>query len=238
MDTPGDATTRTMDAKPMTGPLNVEMVHLRQLVLPQWNPRRMSDRTLENLMASIREFGFVSPVVVNRRTGEVLGGNQRVRAAAAMGMETIPVIYVDIPEAHAKALNVALNRIGGEFDVDMLEAVLRDIAAQDPDLLTLTGVDDAELEKLLEGGGTDIPMLSDTATGMAGQEEEESGTGAFMEWIEAGDSGEYPFRFGEYQGVLSRKAYRAFSEVYMRWSQAYVVRATLEGYVMYLLEGK
>ena len=79
-------------------------------------------------------FGIVEPVVVNKRTGRIVGGHQRVKAAEAQGIEQLPVVHVDLDETQEKQLNIALNRISGEFDVDKLAELLKDLEAMGADL--------------------------------------------------------------------------------------------------------
>jgi DNA modification methylase len=113
-----------------------------------YNPRRMSDEDLGALRRSLKYFGVVEPVVVNRRTGRIVGGHQRVKAAEAEGIETLPVVHVDLDEPSEKQLNLALNRIVGEFDLDRLAAVLADLEAAGADM-ALTGFTEAEIEEMV-----------------------------------------------------------------------------------------
>ena len=113
-----------------------------------YNPRRISDRALSGLRASIERFGLVEPVVWNERTGHVVGGHQRIRVLTERGDRETPVVVVDLPEAEEKALNVALNHpgISGEF-TDDLAAVLADVRDALPELYDdlLLGELEAEL---------------------------------------------------------------------------------------------
>jgi DNA modification methylase len=93
-----------------------------------YNPRKISDKAMAGLRASLDRWGIVQDVVVNRRTGHIVGGHQRVAALKAAGVKEAPVCWVDLDETEEKALNVALNNphIGGEFD-DTLQALLAEI---------------------------------------------------------------------------------------------------------------
>ena len=112
-----------------------------------YNPRKISDHDLEALRRSLRFFGTVEPIVVNQRSGHIVGGHQRVRAAEAESIETLPVVYVDLDDPSEKQLNLALNRISGEWDLEKLAAVLGDLGAAGADL-GLTGFTDAEIAEL------------------------------------------------------------------------------------------
>ena len=115
-----------------------------------YNPRKISDHDLDALRRSLRFFGTVEPVVVNRRSGRIVGGHQRVKAAEAEGIDELPVCYVDLDDPSEKQLNLALNRIHGEWDEEALERVLADLKTQGADMV-LTGFTDAELEEFLRG---------------------------------------------------------------------------------------
>ncbi len=133
-----------------------------------YNPRRISDHDLAALQRSIRFFGTVEPIVCNRRSNRIIGGHQRVRAAQAEGLEEFPVVWVDLDEPSEKQLNLALNRISGDWDDEKLRAVLAELNAEGADL-ALTGFDDTELENLLaamtetpQGGVEPAPILPPT----------------------------------------------------------------------------
>ena len=109
-----------------------------------YNPRTISDADLAALRRSLRYFGIVEPVVANKRTNRIVGGHQRLKAAQAEGIEDFPVVWVDLDEPSEKQLNVALNKISGEFDETALAALLRDLEAEGADL-TLTGFSDDKI---------------------------------------------------------------------------------------------
>lgn len=113
-----------------------------------YNPRKISPRELEKLAASIREHGFVEPVVINK-DGTIIGGHQRVKAAALLGMTDVPVAIVDIPKNHEQTLNLALNRIRGEFDEKLLVELITSLAEDDR---KRTGFDESEIATLLAKG--------------------------------------------------------------------------------------
>ena len=125
----------------------VKTVELVGMAAP-YNPRKISDHDLAALRRSLKFFGTVEPVVVNRRSGHIVGGHQRVRAAEAEGIEALPVVYVELDEPSERQLNLALNRISGEFDTEKLAVVLSDLEAAGADL-ELTGFTDDELAELV-----------------------------------------------------------------------------------------
>lgn len=84
------------------------------------NPRKISREMLNRLRDSIEKFGLVEPLVVNLNN-EVIGGNQRLRALIELRIEETPVVVVDLPKDKEKALNLALNKIQGEWDEELLK---------------------------------------------------------------------------------------------------------------------
>ena len=105
------------------------------------NPRRMDSRTLEQLKESIREFGVVQPLVINEKN-EVIGGNQRLQALRALGVTEVDTIQVHLPESRQKTLNLALNKISGVWDEDLLQKFIDDMPNED---IELAGFDLKEL---------------------------------------------------------------------------------------------
>ena len=91
-------------------------------------------------------FGLVEPIIWNRRTGHIVGGHQRYAILCAQGVEETVVSVVDLPEREEKALNLALNKISGQWDDSKLEELLSELAQQGE--LVLTGFDESELEAL------------------------------------------------------------------------------------------
>jgi hypothetical protein len=123
--------------------MQVEVRPIKSIRTAKYNPRKISDQALEALKQSIQRFGFVDPVIVNDRTGVLVGGHQRIKAAKELGLKDVPVVGVNLDEGEEKALNVALNKISGEWDLDLLKGVLEDVQAAGLDL-SLTGFSEDE----------------------------------------------------------------------------------------------
>jgi hypothetical protein len=128
------------------------------------NPRKIEKSVLEKLKNSIRSFStsvsddvsdglfrLADPIIVNEITKHVVGGNQRVTALKELGQTKVhvdDVRYVRIDNVEKeKALNLALNKITGEWDDELLKEFLLDL---DKDMIDLAGFDDDELENVLE----------------------------------------------------------------------------------------
>ncbi|MBI5284197.1 MAG: ParB N-terminal domain-containing protein [Chloroflexi bacterium] len=111
------------------------------------NPRRITDAEEEALARSIAEFGFVDPIIASRRGRQVIGGHQRLRAAIRLRLTTVPVIFLDLGTEQSRLLNVALNKIGGTWDEELLARLFSELPPEAN--LTLSGFDSDEIEKLL-----------------------------------------------------------------------------------------
>jgi DNA modification methylase len=104
---------------------------------------------LDALERSIRQFGFVEPVLARREDATVIGGHQRLLAARRLGMTHVPVIWLDLGSEQARLLGLALNKISGSWDDALLARLLADLGAM-PDLdLSLSGFGEDEIKDLL-----------------------------------------------------------------------------------------
>lgn len=129
----------------------VEM-RLEDLAPSPYNPRKglkPGDREYESLKRSIEEFGVVDPVIFNTRTKRLVGGHQRLSVLRGLGHASAPTVLVDLDELREKALNLALNKITGEWDMPLLKDLLLDIERSGGDQ-TLTGFDPREIEGIIE----------------------------------------------------------------------------------------
>lgn len=131
-------------------PLKLTHVPIGKLKPAAYNPRHMPLDELEALAKSLEQFGMVDPIIANK-DGTVIGGHQRLKAAALAGMESVPVVFVELDKTQEKALNLALNRIGGEWDEAKLRQVLEDLSASEVDLAA-TGFTEDELAWLADRG--------------------------------------------------------------------------------------
>jgi len=132
-----------------TETLKIEQVAVERLRPAAYNPRVMPPDEMAKLRRSLEQWGLVEPIVVRRADMTVIGGHQRLEAAKSLGMITVPVVFVEVDEQQAKALNVALNRISGQWDLPKLGGLLEELRGL-PDLdETLTGFDPKEMDQLL-----------------------------------------------------------------------------------------
>ena len=115
----------------------------------EYNPRKKlkkGDKEYEKIKNSIEEFGFADPLVVNADM-TIIGGHQRLTVAMDMGYTEVPCAVVDVDKVREKALNIALNKITGAWDEQMLADLLTDLKEADYDL-DWTGFEAAEIEQL------------------------------------------------------------------------------------------
>jgi DNA modification methylase len=130
--------------------IQIEQVPIEELRPDSANPRRISDQELESLTRSISEFGLVDPVIVRKEDRTVIGGHQRLLAARRLGYKTVPVVFADLSLEQARLLNIALNKISGSFDQELLARLLIELN-EVPELdITLSGFGEDELKKLLK----------------------------------------------------------------------------------------
>ena len=116
-----------------------------------YNPRRdlqPGDPDYEKLKKSILEFDMVEPLVWNERTDNLVGGHQRLKVLQELGVENVEVSVVDLSEVKEKALNLALNKISGEWDFPRLKDLLEELDTGNFDI-EIMGFDDKEIEDLM-----------------------------------------------------------------------------------------
>lgn len=153
----------------------VETVKIDDLVSPEYNPRHITPEAMESLKQSINEFGYITPIIVNRVNNHVVGGNQRLEALKQLGYETVEVIYTNITDINReKALNIRLNNNSGDWDIGKLDNIFNDLEIEGFDL-TLTGFQTENLQPIETNNTNDddhveIPtnenITSDLTTGL------------------------------------------------------------------------
>jgi DNA modification methylase len=134
-----------------TESLVIEQVAIDLLKPDAANARNISRSELDALTRSIREFGFVQPLLVRRLDAVVIGGHQRLLAARRLGLKFVPVIWLDVSAERGQLLGLALNRTGGEWDEPLLARLLADLKDVPGVDLTLSGFGEDELADLLRG---------------------------------------------------------------------------------------
>lgn len=149
-------------------PLKIETMKLSDLKPAEYNPRKNlvpEDYEYQALKRSIEEHGYLQPIIFNKRTGNVVGGNQRLRVMLDMGVTEAECMVVDMDIAEEKAANIALNKISGKWDMEKLSDILNDITAEVD--ITSIGFSEAEIDSLISNENinlddwyTDEPVVS------------------------------------------------------------------------------
>ncbi len=144
--------------------MKIHYLAIKDLKPAEYNPRTHDAESAQQLKESLKRFGFSVPIVCNKAKGRkniICGGHFRVEMAKELGIETVPVVYVDISDIEKeKELNIRLNKNTGEFDFNLLaefdESFLTGIGFSSEELDEVFGIDDnpeifdlkKELEKL------------------------------------------------------------------------------------------
>ncbi len=129
--------------------LQIVQVPIDELHPDPANPRKIGDSELDNLTRSMREFGFLQPVIARHDDHVVIGGHQRLVAARRLGYKSVPTIFVELSPDQSHVLNLALNRISGEWDDALLARLLADLQLAPNVDLALSGFEDDEIKWLL-----------------------------------------------------------------------------------------
>ena len=132
--------------------MQIEKLKTELLIPADYNPRKdlkPGDPEYDKLKRSIEQFGYVEPVIWNKTTGRVVGGHQRLKVLLDMGITEIECVVIEMDEDKEKALNIALNKISGDWDKDKLALLIADLQGADFDV-SLTGFEPAELDDLFK----------------------------------------------------------------------------------------
>lgn len=121
------------------------------LKIATYNPRKElneKDKEYKKIKNSIIEFGYVAPIIINGDK-TVISGHQRIKVLKDLGYEEIDCIVVNFDKNKEKLLNIALNKISGEWDYQKLESIFNELDENNIDLL-ITGFDEKEINKLMK----------------------------------------------------------------------------------------
>lgn len=144
-------------------PIKTQVFRLDDIKPAPYNPRvelTAKDREFKALTASIEQHGLVQPLIVNIRDGYLIGGHQRLNVLKAAGETETEAVVVDLDEAHAKALCLALNKLDGEWDYGILYDIMNELRDAGADTLS-TGFTDREIDDLIGEIGQEIDEEED-----------------------------------------------------------------------------
>lgn len=132
--------------------LTVEYVPITSITPNKYNPNRQGEHDFELLKKSMETDGMTQPIIVLRKSREIVDGEHRHRAWAELGHDTIPVVFVDMDPKQAQISTLRHNRARGSEDIEKVAEMLRDLEklgaidwAQDQLML-----DDIEIQRMLE----------------------------------------------------------------------------------------
>ena len=125
--------------------MEFEVKRIADMNRAAYNPRvdlRPEDEEYQAIERSLKRHGLVQPIVWNRRTNTVVSGHQRLTVLEAQGETEVTVSVVDLDDIQEKELNVALNKITGEWDDDKLSVILNELGEEATDTgFTLPEID-------------------------------------------------------------------------------------------------
>jgi len=134
--------------------LDIEYRPIDQIRPYEKNPRKIPQSAIDKVAASLKEFGWRQPVVVDKR-GVIVAGHTRYLAAQALELESVPVhVAKNLTAKQVKAYRIADNRIGeeAEWDDDLLKLELEDLTSGEFDI-GLLGFEEVEALQLMAGEG-------------------------------------------------------------------------------------
>lgn len=119
------------------------------LIPASYNPRKAlkpGDPEFEKIKNSITEFGYVDPIIVNSDM-TIIGGHQRWSVLKTLGFTEVDCVVIEIDKTKEKALNIALNKVTGEWNKELLADLIKDLQSLDYDV-SFTGFDPPEIDEL------------------------------------------------------------------------------------------
>jgi DNA modification methylase len=130
----------------------IQKIPINKINPASYNPRKdlkPDHKEYKYLVKSIEEFGYVDPLIWNEHTGNIVGGCQRFKVLLAQGIQEVQVSVVNLSIEKEKALNIALNKISGDWDQDKLATLLDELCKNTDIDIESTGFDLPEIENLL-----------------------------------------------------------------------------------------
>jgi ParB-like chromosome segregation protein Spo0J len=143
--------------------LKISYKNPRQLKPRARNPRTHTAKQIKQIAASIKEFGFISPVLIDGADG-IIAGHGRVEAAKLIGMSDVPTVRVDhLSPAQIRAYVIADNRLAENagWDRALLTLELQELSVEPNFDVTVTGFETAEIDLLIREMGEDSPDEAD-----------------------------------------------------------------------------
>lgn len=131
--------------------METKIMKLTDIQPADYNPRvklTETDFEYKALKTSIDTFGLVVPLIVNKKTGTLISGHQRLNVMLKNGIEETEVVVVDMEPEKEKALCIAMNKVCGQWDYGMLADIMEELRNSEIDT-EATGFSDNEIAELL-----------------------------------------------------------------------------------------
>jgi len=131
--------------------MRIEKISIDKIIPADYNPRQdlqPADEKYKSILKSINEFSLVEPLVWNEKTGHIVGGHQRFKILKSSGYKEVDVSVVNLSLSEEKVLNLALNKVQGEWDFPKLKDLLQDLDTGEINI-NLTGFQDKDIETLI-----------------------------------------------------------------------------------------
>ena len=129
----------------------IKKIKIKLMNIPEYHPRQIlkqGDIEYDNLKKSIDKYGNVCPIIWNEQTGNIVSGVQRLSIITENKITETDVVVVNLSLPEEKVLNIALNKIDGQWDKDKLKDIFEELENEMD--LSLTGFDEMEIESLLQ----------------------------------------------------------------------------------------
>lgn len=130
--------------------MEIKKIKIENLNIAEYNPRvdlKETDEVYQKIKASIEEFGYVEPIIVNIKNNTIIGGHQRLKVLKDLGYDEVECVLLDLDTKSEKRLNLALNKITGIWDTEKLNELFNELDLTEDELLA-TGFDELEIENL------------------------------------------------------------------------------------------
>lgn len=148
--------------------LKIEYIDIEKLI-PYINNPRINDEAVDVVAASIKEFGFKNPILIDKEN-VIIAGHTRLKAAKKLGLKEVPVIRVeDLTDRQIKAFRIADNKTTefAEWDMELLELELEELEDM------FTGFSEEEKEVIFNANDVDIDSFFETTEETNKKKEEE-----------------------------------------------------------------
>lgn len=130
--------------------MNIQKFKISELKAAKYNPRKKLEKTddsYKRIKASIEEFGFIDPIIVNINNMTVVGGHQRLEILKELNYEEVECVVVNLDDKQEKRLNLSLNKNSGFWDNTKLEELFEELNLSEEELFA-TGFSISEVEDL------------------------------------------------------------------------------------------